>query len=193
MAEDSTADGTEAEDMAQQRTRPDPAARQHDPAAGAAAHPAAGADGTADPGAAGEGSAGGGAKLGQGPGRLLLWFYGVFTVAALSRSIVQISTKFHDAPLAYVLSLAAGVVYAVITVALWRGGDQARRVALVSCSAELAGVIAVGVLTVVDSSAFPDATVWSDFGVGYVFLPLVLPVMGLLWLRRSGRAAADAA
>jgi hypothetical protein len=134
-----------------------------------------------------------GTGLGHGPGRLLLWFYGVFTVAALSRSLVQISTKFHDAPLAYLLSLAAGVVYAVITVALWRGGGQARRIALVSCSAELVGVLAVGVATVVDSSAFPDQTVWSDFGEGYVFLPVLLPVMGLLWLRRSGRQDAQAA
>lgn len=167
MAEDSTADGTEDKAMAQQQTPvapARPAAEQPDTASGP-----------------------GGRRLGQGPGRLLLWFYGVFTVAALSRSIVQISTKFGDAPLAYVLSLAAGVVYAVITVALWRGGDQARKVALVSCSAELLGVLAVGALTVADSSAFPDATVWSDFGVGYVFLPLVLPVMGLLWVRRAGR------
>jgi hypothetical protein len=165
MAEESTADGTEDTAMAQQQTSKAPAA----PAAAAPAAPAAGR------------------RLGQGPGRLLLWFYGVFTVAALSRSIVQISTKFSDAPLAYVLSLAAGVVYAVITLALWRGGEQARRVALVSCSAELLGVIAVGVATVADSSAFPDSTVWSDFGAGYVFLPLILPVMGLLWVRRAGR------
>ena len=166
MAEDSTADGTEDTAMAQRRT------------------PDAAADTAAEPG---------GTRLGQGPGRLLLWFYGVFTVAALSRSIVQISTKFSDAPLAYLLSLVAGVVYAVITVALWRGGEQARKVALVSCSAELVGVIAVGILTVADSSAFPDQTVWSDFGIGYVFLPLVLPVTGLLWLRRAAREADPAA
>lgn len=128
-------------------------------------------------------------RIGQGPGRLLLSLYAVFTVAALSRSIVQIATKFHDAPLAYVLSGVAGAVYAVITVALWKGGEAARRVALVCCSAELAGVIAVGTLTVVDSSAFPDATVWSDFGIGYVFLPLALPVAGLLWLRRAAHEA----
>lgn len=128
-------------------------------------------------------------KIGTGPGRLLLSLYGVFTVAALSRSIVQISTKYHEAPLAYVLSAVAGVVYAVITVALWRGGESARKVALVCCSAELVGVLTVGTLTLVDSSAFPDATVWSDFGVGYVFLPLALPVAGLLWLRRAAREA----
>ncbi|WNI19528.1 hypothetical protein [Actinacidiphila sp. ITFR-21] len=127
--------------------------------------------------------------MGTGPGRLLLSLYAVFTVAALSRSVVQISTKYHDAPLAYVLSAVAGVVYAVIALALRRGGESARRVALVCCSAELLGVLAVGVATIVDSSAFPDATVWSDFGIGYAFLPLALPVAGLLWLRRAAREA----
>jgi hypothetical protein len=128
-------------------------------------------------------------RIGQGPGRLLLSLYAVFTIAALSRSIVQIATKYHDAPLAYVLSGVAGVVYAVITVALWKGGESARKVALVCCSAELAGVLTVGTLTLVDSSAFPDATVWSDFGIGYAFLPLALPVAGLLWLRRAAYGA----
>src|SRR5882762_1162251 len=84
------------------------------------------------------------ARIGQGPGRLLLSLYGVFTIAALSRSIVQIGTKYHDAPLAYVLSGVAGLVYAVITVALWKGGEAARKLALVCCSVELTGVIAVG-------------------------------------------------
>jgi hypothetical protein len=128
-------------------------------------------------------------RIGRGPGRLLLSLYAVFTVAALSRSVVQIATKYHDAPLAYILSGVAGVVYAVITVALWKGGESARRVALVCCSAELAGVLSVGTLTLVDSSAFPDATVWSDFGIGYAFLPLALPVAGLLWLRRAAHEA----
>jgi hypothetical protein len=130
------------------------------------------------------------AGIGTGPGRLLLWLYGIFTVAALSRSIVQISMKFQHAPLAYTLSLVAGVVYAVILVALSKGGESARRVALVLCSVELAGVIAVGTLTVVDSSAFADSTVWSYYGVDYLLLPLALPVSGLLWLRRAGRATA---
>ncbi|MCW2871076.1 hypothetical protein [Actinacidiphila oryziradicis] len=125
--------------------------------------------------------------IGRGPGRLLLSLYGVFTVAALSRSIVQIVMQFSEAPLAYVLSLVAGIVYAVITVALWRGGEAARKVALVSCSAELLGVLLVGTLTIVDTSAFPDQTVWSDYGMGYLFLPVVVPISGLLWLRRSGR------
>jgi hypothetical protein len=25
--------------------------------------------------------------------------------------------------------------------------------------------------------------VWSDFGIGYGFVPVVLPILGLLWLR----------
>ncbi|MEU4097972.1 hypothetical protein [Streptomyces sp. NPDC026673] len=129
--------------------------------------------------------------IGRGPGRLLLSLYGVFTVAALSRAIVQISLQFDEAPLAYVLSLLAGVLYAVITVALWRGGEGARKVALVSCTLELVGVLTVGTLTLVDAGAFPDQTVWSDYGMGYLFLPVVVPVTGLLWLRRQARPQQD--
>lgn len=128
----------------------------------------------------------GGFDLGQGPGRLLVWLYGVFTVAAASRSIVQMLLDFGRAPLAYVLSAAAAVVYAFITYSLVRGGNTARRAALVCCAAELAGVLLVGTWTVVDPSAFPDATVWSDFGMGYLFIPVILPVTAMMWLRRAG-------
>jgi len=33
--------------------------------------------------------------------------------------------------------------------------------------------------------------VWSDFGRGYVFIPLVLPFVGLWWLRRTSRGPAS--
>ncbi|TDC10306.1 hypothetical protein E1265_31440 [Streptomyces sp. 8K308] len=127
--------------------------------------------------------------LTRGPGRLLVTLYGVFTVAAASRSLYQLSTRFDEAPLAYLLSAVAALVYAFITVALVRGGEAARRVALVCCAAELTGVLVVGTWTLVDSAAFPDATVWSDYGLGYLLLPLILPVTGLLWLRRAAPGA----
>lgn len=149
-------------------------------------------DVTADLGTAGEAPATAPARIGTGPGRLLLWLYGIFTVAAVSRSAVQISLNFHHAPLAYSLSAVAGVVYAVILVALSKGGESARRVAMVCCSVELLGVLTVGTLTVVDSSAFADSTVWSYYGVDYLLLPLALPVTGLLWLRRAARGTAPA-
>lgn len=126
-------------------------------------------------------------QLGAGPGRLLLALYGVFTVAAASRSAYQLTARFDEAPLAYTLSALAALVYGFITVSLARGGDRARRAATLCCAAELLGVLAVGTWTLLDPSAFPDQTVWSDYGMGYLFLPLVLPVTGLLWLRRARR------
>jgi hypothetical protein len=39
---------------------------------------------------------------------------------------------------------------------------------------------------VIDRGAFPDATVWSDYGAGYLLVPLALPVAVLVWLRRRG-------
>ncbi|MBW5420558.1 hypothetical protein GKQ77_03105 [Streptomyces sp. BG9H] len=129
-------------------------------------------------------------KLITGPGILLLWLYGVMVVGAVSRSAVQIATDFHKAPLAYSLSALAGLVYGFITYSLVRGGETARRAALVCCAAELVGVLAVGAWTLAEPSAFPDATVWSDFGMGYLFIPVLLPVTAIFWLVRARRAAA---
>jgi len=128
-------------------------------------------------------------RLIGGPGIVLVWLYGVMVVGAVSRSVYQIATEFDRAPLAYALSAVAGVVYGFITYTLVRGGEKARRAAMVCCAAELAGVLVVGTWTLVEPSAFPDATVWSDFGMGYLFIPVILPVSALFWLRaaRAGR------
>jgi hypothetical protein len=120
-----------------------------------------------------------------GPGRVLLSVYGLFAIAATSRAAVQLATKFDEAPVAYVLSAVAAVIYVIATIALARSTPTSRRVALGACSIELAGVLVVGTLSLLDSDLFPDETVWSGYGSGYGFVPLVLPVLGLLWLRRT--------
>jgi hypothetical protein len=125
------------------------------------------------------------AALGSGPGRVLLAVYLIFAVAAGARALVQIATKFGDAPLAYLLSALAAVVYVAATYGLGTGGTRGRLIALTSCSIELAGVLVVGTLSLADPAAFPDQTVWSSYGSGYGYVPLVLPVIGLWWLRRN--------
>lgn len=125
-----------------------------------------------------------------GPGRVLVAVYGVFALAATARAGVQIAQKFDEAPLAYLLSALAGVVYVVATLALARDW---RRVAWVAVAVELVGVLAVGTLSVLDAGDFPDETVWSGYGQGYGYVPLVLPFLGLAWLRRTrSRVAARA-
>ena len=124
-----------------------------------------------------------------GPGRVLIAIYALFALSASARAGVQIATKFSHAPVAYLLSAFAGAVYILATVTLTVGSPTARRIAVLSCSVELVGVLAVGTWSLADPATFPDATVWSGYGSGYGFVPLVLPVFGLLWLRRwTGRA-----
>ncbi|MBQ0964836.1 MULTISPECIES: hypothetical protein [Streptomyces] len=129
-----------------------------------------------------------GQRLIAGPGILLVWLYGVMVVGAVSRSVYQIATEFDRAPLAYALSALAGVVYGFITYTLVRGGETARKAAQVCCAAELVGVLTVGTWTLLEPSAFPDATVWSDYGMGYLFIPVLLPLSALYWLRRARTA-----
>jgi hypothetical protein len=123
-----------------------------------------------------------------GPGRVLIAVYAVFALAATARAGVQLATRFSEAPVAYLLSAFSGVVYILATVGLARTGPGARRLAWTAVLIELVGVLVIGSLSVFDPVAFPRATVWSGYGAGYGWVPLVLPVLGLLWLRRTGRS-----
>jgi hypothetical protein len=128
-------------------------------------------------------------RTSSGPGRLLVLVYGIFALSATARAAVQIATKFGDAPVAYLLSAFAALVYICATVGLARSGPGARRLALTAVSVELIGVLAVGTISLAQPDDFPDATVWSGYGEGYGFVPLVLPVLGLLWLRHTRERA----
>lgn len=119
---------------------------------------------------------------GTGPGRLLVAVYGFFAIAAGARAGWQLATRWDEAPVAYLLSALAAAIYLVAAIGL--GTNRARGVVLACCAVELAGVLVVGTASLALPEAFPRATVWSYYGVGYGFVPLVLPILGLLWLRR---------
>jgi NhaP-type Na+/H+ and K+/H+ antiporter len=126
-------------------------------------------------------------RTSSGFGRVLVAVYAIFALAATARALVQIATKFSEAPVAYVLSALAGVVYILATVGLAGRRPGHRTLAWAAVAFELVGVLVVGTITVFDAADFPDDTVWSVFGRGYGFVPLVLPFVGLWWLRRTGR------
>lgn len=129
-----------------------------------------------------------------GIGRVLVAVYGILAIAAIGRSVFQILDRFGEAPVAFTLSAVAAVVYLVATLSLALGWD---RLALITIGFELVGVVVVGALSLLAPAVLGldsidpfgrTSTVWSAFGAGYLLVPLVLPVLGLLWLRRRRRA-----
>lgn len=120
-----------------------------------------------------------------GPGRLIIALYAVFVIASVSRAGFQIATKWEQAPMAYALSALAALVYVLATVSLAVPGRRAWWVSLMAIGTEMVGVLAVGTWSVLDPATFPDDTVWSGYGRGYLYVPLVLPVAGLWWLWRT--------
>ncbi|MBN9238176.1 MAG: hypothetical protein BGO97_00725 [Micrococcales bacterium 70-64] len=124
-----------------------------------------------------------------GIGRVLIVVYAILALAATARSVYQIAKDFSGAPVAYSLSALAGVVYILATVALIKRGTAWYRIAWVTIVFELVGVLTVGTLSLLVPSLFQHASVWSQYGMGYVFIPLVLPVLGMLWLYRRRPSA----
>jgi hypothetical protein len=122
-----------------------------------------------------------------GIGRLLILVYAVFAISSTARASFQVITKFEEAPVSYSLSLLSAVVYILATISLARSGPVWRRIALSSVIFELIGVLAVGAISLIVPELFVDASIWSGFGSGYGYLPLVLPVLGLLWIRKTNQ------
>lgn len=119
----------------------------------------------------------------SGIGRVLVIVYAVMALAATGRSFVQIVERFDEAPLAYGLSALAALVYILATLALvFAGSARWYVVAWVAIVFELVGVLVIGTLSLVLPALFAHPTVWSGFGYGYLFIPLVLPFLGLWWL-----------
>ncbi|GAA4527114.1 hypothetical protein GCM10023160_22830 [Brachybacterium paraconglomeratum] len=130
-------------------------------------------------------------SAGRGFEIVLIAVYGIFALSATARSLVQVLRDFSFAPVAYGLSLLAAVTYIAVTIALVRRG-RGSPVARMLCVAELAGVVIVGSLTLLDPALFPDGTVWGVYGKDYGFVPLLLPVIALIYMSRArGSGPAD--
>lgn len=127
----------------------------------------------------------------RGVGRVLVIVYGILAIGATSRAGYQIATIFHSAPVPIALSALSGLIYILATVALILPGRLWYRIAWGTISFELVGVLVIGTLSIAVPSIFAGGaevsfgTVWSYYGLGYLFIPLALPVLGMLWLRRT--------
>jgi len=128
----------------------------------------------------------------HGPGRVLITVYAILAIGSTSRALFELVTKFDQAPVPYLLSTFAAVVYCVITVALVKDTPGWRRVAFVGMVVELVGVLVVGTWSLVHPETFQNTvtgkgvhSVWFWFGLDYLFVPLVLPILGLNFLRRT--------
>lgn len=124
-----------------------------------------------------------------GIGRVLVIVYAIMALAATGRSLVQIVEGFDEAPVAYALSALSAGVYILATVALVKSDSRVWLViAWGAICFELVGVLVVGTLSLTHPELFAnDATVWSGYGYGYFWIPLVLPFVGIWWLVTSGR------
>jgi len=120
-----------------------------------------------------------------GIGRVIIAVYAVFAISATARASYQLIREFDQAPVAYSLSAIAAIVYLLATVALAK--PMLKSLAYATVTFELIGVLTVGTLSITNPELFGHPSVWSNFGQGYGFIPLVLPILGLLWLRKARR------
>jgi hypothetical protein len=124
------------------------------------------------------------AKTARGASDVLGFFYALWSFSALGRSSYEYLFKRPTTYIPAHLSTFVGLLYILIIVGLRRRSPRWWRLTLALLIVELAGVLIVGTIDVV-WRPFPYATVWSNYGVGYFFMPLLLPFAGLWWMLRK--------
>ncbi|GGH63529.1 hypothetical protein [Rothia aerolata] len=124
-----------------------------------------------------------------GFGRLLIVIYWIFSLSAGARAAYQLLRRFDEAPVSITLSAISAVIYIVATVFLAKKDAVSWKIATAALSVELVGVIGVGIFSFIRPELFPLASVWSHFGQGYGYVPLVLPIVGLWWLFHTRKAS----
>lgn len=115
---------------------------------------------------------------------LLTLVYGFWAVAALSRAIYQYLVRRPESFVPTHISAFVGALYLLILLGLRRRSRRAWSITFALLVVELAGVLVVGAVDLI-WRPFPYTTVWSGFGAGYLYIPLVLPIVGIWWMLRA--------
>ncbi len=117
----------------------------------------------------------------RGASDALALFYGLWAVSALGRALYQYIVRRPPDLTPTHISAFVGALYLLIIIGLRRRSPRAWWATLALLGIELAGVLLVGTVDVV-WRPFPYASVWSGYGAGYFYMPLILPIAGLWWL-----------
>lgn len=125
-----------------------------------------------------------------GLGRLVLLAYGVVAALIFVREVARLADLGQAAPLSAALSVVATLLYVVTAVAVAHNGRRMRKVAWVCTLAGLVGALGGGIVTLLAPGLVAARTVWSGFGEGYWYAPLLLPLVAAFWLwwSRPGRS-----
>lgn len=125
-----------------------------------------------------------------GLGRLVMalyWVFGIVTTLLAAWVLVRSATLASSTPIGgKIVALLAGVIYILVAIGITHNGRRMRQMAWVGVIIEMVGPIITGLLELgvpdLGNSLFSP---WAGFGVNYWYLPLLVPIVGIVWMWRS--------
>lgn len=117
-----------------------------------------------------------------GLGRIVLAVYWIFGLVTSAIAVVDLVNHGQGALGPRFVSLLGGLVYLVAAAALTHNGRRMRVVGWSCVVVELLGPIIVGLVGLGIPEVSGARSVWADFGADFWYLPIAIPVVGLVWL-----------
>lgn len=117
-----------------------------------------------------------------GLGRLVMAAFWLFGAWVTTNAVID-ALHWDSGPIGpVVVALVAGIVYLVAALALTHNGRRMRRLGWAAVAVEALGPVLVGLLGMGVPALSDPRSPWGAFGADYWYIPLVLPVIGLVWL-----------
>lgn len=111
--------------------------------------------------------------------------YPVLALSTGVRAVYQLAGfKEGASTTAAVLSLVASICYLAASIGFFKRERWAWWLSVCALGFEMSMVLVIGTITTINPDIFGDETVWSRYGMGYGFFPLIQPLLGLIWLLR---------
>lgn len=113
---------------------------------------------------------------------VLFWLFGLLTAVPALVALIRAT----DTPIGpRLIAVLAGLVYLVIAVGITHNGRKMRFIAWAATTVALVGSLITGLFELGTDHAAAVTSAWSRFGADYWYVPLVLPLIGFVWLWRS--------
>ncbi len=113
---------------------------------------------------------------------LLFWIFGIFTTIPAIVYLIR-ETQVPIGP--RIVAVLAGVTYLLVAVGITHNGKKMRLLAWSALIASLVGPFVMGLFELGMEQVSEVPSAWAQFGASYWYVPLLLPVIGLIWMWRS--------
>ncbi len=120
-----------------------------------------------------------------GLGRIVMAIFWIFGLLTTVPAVIDLIRDVNSPIGPRLVAVLAGAIYLVIAVGITHNGRKMRLISWAAMIAAFVGPYIMGLFELGVEPVSEVSSAWSHFGAQYWYVPLVLPLVGFVWMWRS--------